>query len=716
MGFRIYQHRVLLPSLCLLALGGCKQNRQLSAEVRPVAKQEESVSVTLQRVEWQRSDPQGKLKVAAQSTDPTIRRRAVLAAGRAGIDLPAKTQIKLLDDADVEVRRQAAFAQSLGEPTSVAAAAKQKTADWTRRIIVAQLDREKDRTVKAALFRTLGWVGSDREVPLLVGALKSENAVEAMTALGHYQRRGGDLSPHLPSLGGFLSAKDEALAAATAWTLSQSRGTEDPQLIEALRQSGRVGTVPLKRYAIRALARKNAQAHRAYFLNRLEDASPLVQIEAVRALGKGRVRGAVNLSQRLRLIWRRVAASHQRLTSLPLKVVVEGLLALHPHARVPTIQIFAKDLMELSDTTDSAVAYSPSQAHSIDLINCLAAQLLDLGVGRPENSAVCGHSRAKALTPAWRRILVVDTIIKIEREARWKLILLRRYLTDPLVGVRRRAVEALGELASPEIVAPVMRALKDPDVGVYRRALEVVKRRSEIFKSNAEMGPLLLRRKPTPNWQDAPLLGCRLSEAYGALRNRQATSQLSQFARSGNRGLQQCARRALTSLTGSSPVLALDTGKRTALPAPDLSWFNNRTVPTRMILVTHRGEITIELYPHLAPATVARFVELAEQRAYRDVEVTALVAGSSVLFSEVLKPAKALFPVVSEPHDLPFVRGSVGFHQEIADGGRSRFFISLERQPQLRGRATLVGTVVKGLEVVDSLLFGDRIKDLYPPK
>jgi cyclophilin family peptidyl-prolyl cis-trans isomerase len=90
--------------------------------------------------------------------------------------------------------------------------------------------------------------------------------------------------------------------------------------------------------------------------------------------------------------------------------------------------------------------------------------------------------------------------------------------------------------------------------------------------------------------------------------------------------------------------------------------------------------------------------------------------GSSILFSEVKRPAKPLLPVPSEPSDVSFERGSVGFYQKRLDGGRSQFFISLEAQPSLRGRMTLLGKVVKGLNLVESFLVGDRIKDFYPPK
>jgi|GEM_PF-6336942 peptidyl-prolyl cis-trans isomerase B (cyclophilin B) len=706
---------LLFVGAVFLMAGACRQNKKLP-DIRPAPKPQESPRSALQKAEWQRHDPRGKVAVAVKSPNSSLRSQAILAAGRAALDLPPQSVIRLINDPKAQVRRQAAFALSLGRGSRATDSASRKSAAWASRIITTRLRREKDATVKAALIRALGWLGSKTEIALLLEQLKGPVAASAMTALGIYQSRGGDLSAYLTGFHESLSSKNGELAFAAAWVLSQSQGSVAPELVEALRRLGKEGPLNLRRYCLRALARKNAQLHRAYFLNRLDDASPLVQIEAVRALGRGRVRGAVNLSQRLRLIWRRVAASHQRLTGVPLKVLTEGLVALHPFAKVPTIQIFAKDLMELSDTTGSTVKYSPSQAHSIDLVNCLSAQLLDLGVGRPENTATCGHAKANALSSAWRRRLVVETISKTERDARWKLILLRRYLSDPLVAVRKRAVEALGDLKSPEIVAPLTRALKDPDVGVFQRALYVVEKRSDILNANTELASLILKRDATASGSALPELGCRLSRAFQALNHRAATPLLSGFARSGNRGLQECAWDALVALGVSRKVAKRDLGDRIPLPMPDLSWFNNRDVPRKLMLVTDRGEIEIELYPHLARATIARVVELAEQRAYRGSVVSSVVVGSSILFSEVKRPAKPLLPVPSEPSDVSFERGSVGFYQKRLDGGRSQFFISLEAQPSLRGRMTLLGKVVKGLNLVESFLVGDRIKDFYPPK
>ena len=56
-----------------------------------------------------------------------------------------------------------------------------------------------------------------------------------------------------------------------------------------------------------------------------------------------------------------------------------------------------------------------------------------------------------------------------------------------------------------------------------------------------------------------------------------------------------------------------------------------------------------------------------------------------------------------------YLRGTVGMALAGKDTGGSQFFITHSMQPHLDGKYTIIGEVVAGMEVVDTLLPGDRI-------
>ncbi len=66
--------------------------------------------------------------------------------------------------------------------------------------------------------------------------------------------------------------------------------------------------------------------------------------------------------------------------------------------------------------------------------------------------------------------------------------------------------------------------------------------------------------------------------------------------------------------------------------------------------------------------------------------------------------------VPCEWSNLKYVRGTVGMAHAGKDTAGSQFFIAHTAQPHLDGRYTVVGFVDDGMDVVDSLLVGDRIE------
>lgn len=122
---------------------------------------------------------------------------------------------------------------------------------------------------------------------------------------------------------------------------------------------------------------------------------------------------------------------------------------------------------------------------------------------------------------------------------------------------------------------------------------------------------------------------------------------------------------------------------------------------------TAKGDIVIKLYPDLAPINVNSFVFLAREGWYDgvtfhlvDPEFVALAGDPTG--TGVGGPGYWCDDEISS--DLGFDEaGMVGIATIGPNTGSSQFFITLAPQPELDGRYTVIGKVVKGMDVVQSL-------------
>jgi len=143
----------------------------------------------------------------------------------------------------------------------------------------------------------------------------------------------------------------------------------------------------------------------------------------------------------------------------------------------------------------------------------------------------------------------------------------------------------------------------------------------------------------------------------------------------------------------------------------------------RAVLVMERGgEITIELFPADAPRTVENFVTLARRGFYdgttfHRVEPGFVVQGGDPQ-SRTLPPGDPRlgtggpgYTIKAEFNRRPFERGVVGMARgRDPDSAGSQFYIMLGRAAHLDGQYTAFGRVVGGMDVVDRIRVGDRIK------
>jgi cyclophilin family peptidyl-prolyl cis-trans isomerase len=70
------------------------------------------------------------------------------------------------------------------------------------------------------------------------------------------------------------------------------------------------------------------------------------------------------------------------------------------------------------------------------------------------------------------------------------------------------------------------------------------------------------------------------------------------------------------------------------------------------------------------------------------------------------------YQIRCEINEEPFGRGAVGMALSGKDTGGSQWFVTHSPQPHLDGGYTVFGRVVSGMEVIDRIARGDRIRSV----
>ncbi len=132
-----------------------------------------------------------------------------------------------------------------------------------------------------------------------------------------------------------------------------------------------------------------------------------------------------------------------------------------------------------------------------------------------------------------------------------------------------------------------------------------------------------------------------------------------------------------------------------------------------------QGTIVIDLLEDVAPQHVERITTLAAEGAYDDVVFHRVIDGFMAqtgdvefgLFGMDMRYAgrggSDAPDLPAEFSDIPFERGVVGMARaQSPDSANSQFFIMFEPAPSLDGLYTVVGVVVDGMDVVDTIKRG----------
>jgi peptidyl-prolyl cis-trans isomerase B (cyclophilin B) len=143
-----------------------------------------------------------------------------------------------------------------------------------------------------------------------------------------------------------------------------------------------------------------------------------------------------------------------------------------------------------------------------------------------------------------------------------------------------------------------------------------------------------------------------------------------------------------------------------------------------VITLDKGGEIAIEFFPGDAPKTVENFLKLARQGFYdgttfHRVEPGFVVQGGDPLSKTLPAGDRRLgtggpgYSIKAEFNKRPHDRGVVAMaRSQDPDSAGSQFYITLGAANFLDGKYTVFGRVTRGMNVVDGIRVGDRIKSV----
>jgi peptidylprolyl isomerase len=152
--------------------------------------------------------------------------------------------------------------------------------------------------------------------------------------------------------------------------------------------------------------------------------------------------------------------------------------------------------------------------------------------------------------------------------------------------------------------------------------------------------------------------------------------------------------------------------RETTTPAVDWEYLRQLGRRPRLVLVTEKGSIEVELVPEQAPLTVQTITRFAEEGRYDGVQFHRVVPNFVIQGGDFDRGdgfGGPGFTIRSEFTRLPFGRDVIGMASSGKDTEGSQYFITHSMQPHLDGNYTAFGQVVRGSDIVDRIEQGDRV-------
>lgn len=659
--------------LFIIALTSCRNNHKEFAAII--------------RLENRRAPAKELAKFAMHPKDE-IQKRAAIALGRSQDPDAAPTLVDMLRSGSPAVRVEAAFA--LGQ------LAQPNTAKVLRRF----LSDEKDLEVRLHLIESLGKAASDSSL---------DSIDSTLVAL---------MADDIPII--------RAEAALTVGRLAHrrfSRPSWSIKLVELLQDDNE----EVRWRSAYALFRLADAATAPALEKALHDRSPRVQMQAARALGMLNDRKAVP------------ALSQQAHTDPDWRVRVNATSALG-NLITPEHDLTTPDLLPTTDDNMHvrlaalraiSTAYEHARKDPTSLQTPSAT--IEFLISRLETPHANGH-----VAFGWQEQVAAAQALA---QALGKEAL--SHLT-PLAGnanshVRAGLAQALGATMSPEAF-PLLEKLANDETALVRvTALEALpkisaqKQALPIYLKALASGDEVLTAVAAQNLaadstgrQEHALA---ILEAYQHLAQpvniESAQMIFSALADCGNLEAQPWLERALSAtdkpyaaaaanalkkLTGQdySDKLPGETQPHADFQYEEIAKLRNASA----VVETDAGEFELQFFPEDAPLVSLNFVRLAERKFFDGLLIHRVVPNFVVQTGDPRGDmwGSPGYSVRSEFSRLRYTRGMVGMASVGPDTEGSQWFITHSDQPHLDGRYTIFARVRKGMEVVDTLQVGNRIK------
>ena len=136
---------------------------------------------------------------------------------------------------------------------------------------------------------------------------------------------------------------------------------------------------------------------------------------------------------------------------------------------------------------------------------------------------------------------------------------------------------------------------------------------------------------------------------------------------------------------------------------------------TAVITLEKGGEIRIEFFPDDAPKTVENFVTLAKKGFYDGLAFHRVVPGFVAQGGDPKGDGTGGpgYKIKAEFNKQKHLRGSLAMARAAdPDSAGSQFYITFGPQPSLDSQYTVFGRVVSGMEHVDKIKVGDKMKSV----
>jgi cyclophilin family peptidyl-prolyl cis-trans isomerase len=660
-----------------------------------------------------------KLRNLLSNSNPSIRKRAALAAGRIGNDDAVSALTPLLEkDADVSVRAMAAFA--LGEIESEKAAnalvavLKNTTtpADVRARAvealgkIAAALPREQEprqRELGAAILEALNSTDQSTILLGLTAALRSRPANAG------------------PAIAKFLTHSNPRVRADAANALARLRLKDGNDQLRKLVASDLDPIV--RANAARVLGvTEDKQAFEAIVSRATQDTDARVRVSAIRALASLRDPRAVEpLSARGHVLTQRPFASRP----VELNEILEIATTLGRLLAQKEDQTTITWLRELN----MSLVHTAPEVELAFVRIAPAAYLSEFGTGdqarkKVQETILLNWRAAAGIAAGLGEIVALPDSTPNKTELTTLAQLLLRALLDyrnsgltinTLVAVHSEyaipdVLRALAAFKPPDLDTVAIGQLKENDVIIRGTAADLL---GDLPPSEEITNALAAAWPQAANDQlnDAAL---SILDALGKQKITAANDVIKEALKSGDHLIRRRAV-ALLKANGagdfSSEIGTVQTRNTDADYTRALARIGKTT---RAVVTTSKGSFTIDLLPEAAPLTVDNFVQLAQRDYFRNITIHRVVPNFVIQDGDPRGDGNGGpgYQIRCEINQVPYDRAAVGMALSGKDTGGSQWFVTHSPQPHLDGGYTVFGRVVTGMDVVDKIVRGDVIQSV----